>query len=397
MKISKCRVFLINKGQKVAFGTGWGKNLVIIKIYTDEGLTGLGEAFGTGKALTEEAAAAEFSRWLEGKDPTEVLRNWYAYYRGSRYPLGTATLSMLSAVEQALWDISGKAAGLPIYKMLGGPVRDRIRLYGSSYLIHKNNWDDENLENYAEGCREAVRRGFTGIKITPQPPGWNVKSSRQVLAESIERVRIAREALGPDNDVMIDYHGRSFSPAEAISFGKAVEEYNIFFLEEPALTENPASLAFIRQNVHIPIAGGERCVTRNLLKELLPSGAIDVFQPEPAANGGIMETIKWAAMAELYHIVLAPHHACGPVSFLATIHIDACVPNFLIQECHVDFESDFIREVFDHDMAMEDGYLKLPDRPGLGIEINEEAALKYSYKPYDRPVMIMKDGSIGLE
>jgi galactonate dehydratase len=397
MKIIDIKVFLINKGEKVSFGTGWGKNYIIVKVFTDEDLTGLGEAFGTGKALTEEAAVKEFTRWLIGKDPTEVLKNWYAYYRGSRYPLGTATLSALSAIEQALWDISGKVAGLPIYKMLGGAVRDRIRLYGSSYLVHTKNWDEDDPEYFAEGCREAVRRGFTGIKITPQAPGWNTKSPRENLAESVKRVSIAREAMGPDNDVMIDYHGRSFSPAEAIQFGKSVEEFNIFFLEEPALTENPASLAFIRDNVHIPIAGGERCVTRNLMKELLPSGAIDIFQPEPAANGGIMETIKWAAMAELYHIVLAPHHACGPVSFLANIHIDACVPNFLIQECHVDFESDFIRDVFDHDMVMKNGYLELPDRPGLGIEINEEAVLKYSYKPYDRPVVIMKDGSIGLE
>ena len=131
MKITHIRVFLINPGRRVSYGTGWGKNTVLVKVYTDEGIEGVGEAFGTGKAKTTEAALYEFERWLKGKDPTEVVRNWYAYYRGSRYPLGTSTMAALSAVEQALWDISGKACGLPVYKMLGGPTRDRIKVYAS--------------------------------------------------------------------------------------------------------------------------------------------------------------------------------------------------------------------------------------------------------------------------
>ena len=397
MKITGLKVFLVNPGLRVRYGTGWGKNLVIVKVYTDSGVDGVGEAFATGKAKTTEAALYEYERWLTGKDPTEIVRHWHAYYRGSRYPLGTATMGALSAVEHALWDIAGKACGLPVYRMLGGPFRNRIRLYASGYLCQRSHFFADGGDSLVEGAKAVVAAGYTAMKFTPQPDDYLGKSSGQILDASIERVRSVREAVGPDIDLCLDYHGRSFSPAESIQLARAIEPYRPLFLEEPALTESPESLVEVKMKTSIPIAGGERCISRDRLKEILEKRAVHILQPEPTCNGGILETIRWAAMAELYHITLAPHQACGPVSLLACAHIDACVPNFLIQECNVDFDSEFVRDLFIGRPRIEGGHLLLPDKPGLGIEFNEAAAAKYPFRPFDRPVIVQPDGGIGLE
>ncbi|MBI4625653.1 MAG: mandelate racemase/muconate lactonizing enzyme family protein [Verrucomicrobia bacterium] len=397
MKITGVKVFLVNPGERVSYGTGWSKNLVLVKVYTDAGIEGVGEAFATGKARTTEAAVYEYERWLMGKDPTEIVRHWYAYYRGARYPLGTATMAALSAVEQALWDIAGKACGLPVYKMLGGPFRRKIRLYASGYLAQRSHFFVDGGGTLVDGAKAVVAAGFTALKFTPQPDDYQRKSWTQILNDSIERVRSVREAVGADIDICLDYHGRSFSPAEAGQLAQAIEPYRPYFLEEPALTESPESLVEVKMKTNIPIAGGERCISRDRLKEILEKRAVHVLQPEPTCNGGILETLRWAAMAELYHITLAPHQACGPVSFMACVHIDACAPNFLIQECNVDFDSQFIKDLFPERPAIEQGYVLLPEKPGLGVTFNEEAAAKYPYRPFDRPVIVRPDGGIGLE
>ena len=388
MKITEVKVFHLYPGADES-GNPRGKywNFVFVKVYTDAGIDGVGEAFASGKAKTTEAAVREYERWLVGKDPTEVLRNWLAYYRGSRYPLGTATKAALSAVEIALWDISGKACGLPVYKMLGGPVRDRIRLYASM----PPGPDFSGLE-------EMVKKGFTAVKFGPQPDGYEAMTPRQVLAESIKRVKRAREVAGPDVDILLDYHGRSFSPTEAIKLAHALEDDPPLFIEEPAMTEAPDSLVEVKSKTTIPIAGGERCVHRETLREILEKRAVHILQPDPCANGGILETIKWAAMCELYHIVIAPHQSIGPISLTAAAHIDACVPNFLIQECNtVDLYAPWVKDVFPELPVIEDGHMMLPDKPGLGIEIDEDAIADYEWEPVDRPVMIEADGAIGLE
>ena len=388
MKITEVKVFHLYPGADES-GNRRGKywNFVFVKVYTDAGIDGVGEAFASGKAKTTEAAVLEYERWLVGKDPTEVLRNWLAYYRGSRYPLGTATKAALSAVEIALWDISGKACGLPVYKMLGGPVRDRIRLYASM----PPGPDFSGLE-------EMVKKGFTAVKFGPQPDGYEAMTPRQVLAESINRVKRAREVAGPDVDILLDYHGRSFSPTEAIKLAHALEDDPPLFIEEPAMTEAPDSLVEVKSKTTIPIAGGERCVHRETLREILEKRAVHILQPDPCANGGILETIKWAAMCELYHIVIAPHQSISPISLTAAAHIDACVPNFLIQECNtVDLYAPWVKDVFPELPVIEDGHMMLPDKPGLGIEIDEDAIADYEWEPVDRPVMIEADGAIGLE
>lgn len=388
MKITGVKPFFVNPGGRLPWGTGNQKNYVLVKVYTDAGIDGLGEAF---HSLDEpiEGALRKFERWLVGQDPTRITHNWGAIYRGLRYPPGTAELSALSAVEHALWDIAGKACGLPIYKMLGGPGRDRIRVYASASLLKE--------PDLAVEARKLAASGYTALKFTPQPLDYASKSPNVVFKEAVERVESVREAVGEEIDICLDYHGRSFSPIEAVRLARALEPHNIFFLEEPALTENPDSLLEAKAKTTIPIAAGERAVTRGTMRELIARQAVHIIQPEPAANGGILETIKVAAMAEMYHISVAPHQACGPVSLAVCAHIDASIPNFLIQELNVDLDARCFKDVLSRVPKVENGYLELSNEPGLGIELNEEAVKDYPFKPYDRPVIVNRDGSIGLE
>ena len=197
-------------------------------------------------------------------------------------------------------------------------------------------------------------------------------------------------------DICLDYHGVSLCPANAVEFARAIEPYRPLFLEEPALTENPDSLHEVKLKTSIPIAGGERCISRDRLREVLEKRALHILQPEPTCNGGVLETVKWAAMAELYHVLMAPHHAGSPVALLACCHIDVCVPNFLIQECNADLGNRMFQDIFAELPNVEHGHLVLGDRPGLGIELNEESITKYPFKPFDRRVIVEKDGGIGL-
>ncbi len=389
MKITQLKTFLLNSGQRMNSMTGYGPNWVFVKIYTDEGPTGLGEAFPTGKARTTEAALHEYERWLVGKDPTHILHHWQAYYVGSRYPLGAATMGALSAVEQALWDIAGKSCGLPVYKMLGGPTRERIRLYASGRYLN-------TTSSLVESARQAVDAGFTAIKFAPHPQGYASKTFETVLEESVERVRAVRNEVGLGVGIALDYHGRSLGPSQAVLLARAVEPFKPMFLEEPALTEYPESTAEVKAKTVIPIATGERCISRNRFRAILENRAAHILQPEPTVYGGILETVKLAATAEMFDVSVAPHQAGSPVSLLVCAHIDAAITNFLIQECNVLLDAPMAQELFTSLPLIKNGDLILPDTPGLGIDLNEEAAKAYPYKPFDRKVVPNRDGSIGL-
>ena len=404
--ITDLKLYLVNRGTTVDWGTGSGPNWAFIKVYTDGGITGVGEAF---HSLDEpiEGSLVKYKRWLIGKDATEVIRNWQAIYRGLRYPLGTAELAALSAVEHALWDITGKVAGLPVYKLLGGPVRDRIRLYANpnsfSHMVDGEKpqgtgffGDDAVL---AARAKATVDAGFTAIKFAPQPDDFAEKLPQVVLRESVERVKTVRKAIGDRADLALDYHGRSFSPADSIQLAAAIEECHPLFLEEPAISDSVDALVEIKSKTRIPIAAGERAVTRQLMHALIHKQAVHIIQPEPTANGGIWETIKLAGMAELVNIMVAPHFAAGAIALTVCGHIDAVLPNFIIQEYNDSVlpESQVTRDVIINLPVIEDGHLILSVRPGLGIDFDEEAAADYHHKPYDRPVLIAPDGSIALE
>jgi len=379
VKIVGLETFLVNP-------TGRGRNWIYVKIRTDEGIEGVGEAFNTGKDKATEAVIHDYGRWLVGKDPTKVVYHWQALYRSSRFPLGTVSMGALSAVEQALWDITGKRYDAPVYKLLGGPCRERVRAYTH---VH-----GDTPEELAKNASSIVRKGFTAIKFAPHPPNYLRKGVNAVIREAFERVKAVRDVVGEDVDICLDYHGVEFSPCNAVKMAKALEPLKPFFLEEPVLHENVEALLEVKSKTTIPIATGERLFTRYGFRELIEKRAADIVQPDPIVCGGILETLRIASEAETRYMTLAPHNPFSPVATAVCVHVDACAPNFLIQEYIPD--EGVRRKIVKKPIRFEDGYLLLPEEPGLGIELDEKILSEYPFRPWDREVAIKEDGSIGL-
>jgi len=296
-------------------------------------------------------------------------------------------MGALSAVEHALWDITGKKYGVPVYKLLGGPCRDRIRAYTH---VHGSTPDE-----LAKNASEIVRKGYTAIKFAPHPPDYRVKGVNKIIKEAFERVKAVRDVVGEDIDICLDYHGTEFSPCNAVKMAKALEPLKPFFLEEPILHENIDALAEVKAKTTIPIATGERLLTRYGFRELIEKRAADIVQPDPIVCGGILETLRISSEAETRYITVAPHNPFSPVATAVCVHIDACAPNFLIQEYIPDDEG-VRREIVKEPIKFDKGYLLLPKKTGLGIELDEDALTKYPFNPWDREVSIREDGSIGL-
>ncbi len=370
---------------------GRRRNWIYVKVFTDDGIEGIGEAFNTGLDEATESVINSYGRYLIDKDPTRIIHHWEAIYRSSRFPLGTVMLGALSALEIALWDITGKRYGVPIHKLFGGPSRDKIRVY-TSLFFHGEVGSPEQL---AKTAKKVVDKGYSAIKISPQPPGYTEKKTDTIIREAFDRVKAVRDAVGDDVDICLDYSGTEFSPINAIKMAVTLEPLKPFFFEEAIPHENVPAMAEVKAKTRIPIATGERLLTKYNFRELIERRAVDIIQPDPIVCGGILETLKIAAMAEPYYITVAPHNPFSPVCTAVCAQVDACIPNFLIQEYKPDDKPPRSDAVI-KPLKLEGGYLKLPADPGLGVELNEEALSKYPYQRYDRPVLFREDGSIGL-
>jgi galactonate dehydratase len=333
---------------------------LFLKVHTDEGLVGLGEPIVEGRARTVAQAVAELEPYLVGKDPTRVMHHWQAMYRHAFYRGGPILTSAISGVEQALWDLTGKAAGLPIYKLLGGPLRDRIKVYAHCH--------GETDEQAAQRARELVAQGFIALKTGVaggrlpriiETPGF--------VERAVKRFAAIREAVGKEIDLAIDFHGAT-SPQTAALLIKALEPYQPLFVEEPVQCQNVDVLADLARKTHIPIATGERIYTKWGFREILEQGAASVLQPDLSHAGGIFEARIIAGMAEAYYAAIAPHCPLGPIALAASIQLDAAIPNFLAQE-QVSLGAGYLKTPF----VLTNGYLELPTGPGLGIELDEAA------------------------
>lgn len=344
---------------------------VFVQITTDDGTTGWGEATLEANGRVTETAVLEFKPYLLGLDPTRVETIWQSLYKtfwGRRG--GAVFMTALSGIEQALWDITGKAYGQPVYKLLGGPTREKVRAY-----THAMGRTPGEL---AESAVQLKKEGWTALKFLSHPDGkhdWDEDVDE--IAQVTARVRSVREAVGEKVDLMVDCHGR-YSPAFAVKLGRALEPFDLFFLEEPVPPENVASIAQVASKVDIPIAAGERRYTRYDFTEVCEKRALAVIQPDPSHAGGISEVRKIAAMAEAYDIRLAPHNV-GIVTTLAAVHIDASVGNFLIQEYR---KWGLPHEALVPNLKIEGGFFALPSGPGLGAELDEEKLRDYSYEQY---------------
>lgn len=372
---------------KAMFAAAGSRNFCFVKVETDQGIHGIGEAYSCGPDVAVKAVIDDFKGWLVGQDPRNIEFLYTMMYNFTRFPGGLVVNAAISGIEHALWDISGKAAGLPVYMLLGGKCRDKIRVYQSA-------GGNDPME-VADAAKRLVQKyGYTAIKMRPQPSQDNARPYNAVTRLAAERVRAVRDALGPDVDIGCDVHARFFEVSRAIRMAKAIEPYNPMWLEEPIRCENESAMAKLADHVGIPLASGECNYGRHEFRKLLALQALDIIQPDICLTGGILEMKKIAAMAEAHYVMVAPHNPMGPVATAVNVHFAASTQNFFILEYHPDDESprkDFLKEP----LMVKDGYIPLPTKPGLGIELNEEAVLRSPVRSWHRGFEYRGDGSVG--
>jgi galactonate dehydratase len=346
-----------------------GREYVFVKVMTDEGIHGWGEGTLEMKQGTVVAAVRDLQGFVIGEDPTRIDYLWQRMYRHGFWRGGVAILSAISAIEQALWDITGKAYGQPVYKLLGGAVRDYIPCY-----THCGD---------PERALQLMEDGWRAFKFGPRGRrgGSNVVDERELVRETAKAYERMRQACGDDVELMCDVHGR-LRPAAAIRLGKALEPYDLLFLEEPVPPDNIQSLRLVREaGLSMDLATGERAFTKWGFRELIEQQLVDVIQPDLCHDGGIKETLKIGAMAETYHILVAPHNPNGPVGTAASVHVAAVMPNFRILEYALSPTRDACQAASEAEcFKARNGRIELPRRPGLGIELDEEYLEAHPYQ-----------------
>lgn len=371
LRITDLKTYVVNVGSV---------NWAFCKVFTNQGLTGLGEGSITSKEATLAQAILEHSRYLIGKDPTDIELHWQAMFRYPRWRGGPILNSAISAIEIALWDILGKALNQPVYKLLGGKARQRIRLYkdvGSS--------PEAFLEAKSEGYT-AAKSGFIRIDKELVQPSYAVR-------EGARRLEAVRKAVGDDFDICIDAHGQ-LTTTMAVDFCTRIEDLRPYFVEEATQLEDLGELAHLRSKTKVPLATGERSFTKYGFAEFCSRHLVDIVQPDVCHAGGILEMKKIGILAETYRIEMAPHNPQSEVSTLASLHVDATTPASTIQEYNPNRQQ-WVTDMFmGGAVRVSQGFAELPDRPGLGVDLDEKVAAAHPYKPVSRPQNRFADGAV---
>ena len=365
MKITGVETFLCD-----AYRTNW----VFVKVTTDQGLHGWGEATLESRELTVAQAVQELEPGLLGQDPMDIEKFWYRGYRDAYWRGGPVLMSALSGVDMALWDITGKALGVPVHRLLGGKVRDAAPCYLNGWFTPA-----KVPEEFAEKAKTLAGSGFHGLKWDPFGRAWLSLSPSQ-LDRAVSCVEQVREAVGSAMPLMIEGHGR-FDIPTALRIGKRLDEFGVFWFEEPIPPDNLPGLADLRSRMGVSLAAGERLYNRYDFRDFFRLGCGDYVQPDVCHAGGISELRKIANMAEAFHIPFCPHNPNGPVANAATLQVVAAAPNFYLLETMLN-DVPHRGEVCDEELVIRDGEMLIPDRPGLGIEVNQEALAKYPYQPH---------------
>lgn len=374
MRIVAQRVFVANVSRT---------NFVFVKLYTDAGVEGVGEATLEWRTLAVVAALEELERALVGRDPFEVDAIVERLHRDSYWRTGAVFRTALGAVEAALLDIKGKALGVPVYELLGGRFRDRVRCYANHWFFGAR-----TPEDYARKARAAVAMGYRALKWDPFDVADREMDRRQ-RRETIAIVEAVRAEVGPDVDLMLDVHGRLDVPT-AIAMCRALAPFDLAWIEEPIPPESVDALAQVRAASPVPIAAGERWYEPGRFLEALAKGAVDILQPDVSHAGGLGETKRIAHLAHLHHIPVAPHNPVGPVMNAMTLHAAVAIPNFSVFET-VSVDVPWRKELVRETLRFEDGAILAPTAPGLGVELVEEACARFPYVPTDLPLY---DGTI---
>ena len=366
MKVTAIQTFICD-----AYRTNW----VFIKVHTDAGLYGVGEATLETRERAVEAAIQELERYLVDRNPHDIEAFWHDAYRDAYWRGGPVLMSALAGVEMALWDIKGKALGVPVYQLLGGKVRDRVPCYANGWFVGARTPDE-----FAAKAVEAVEAGFKGLKWDPFGASYR-ELDRETLNAALDTVSAVHDAVGDRVDLLIEGHGRFDVPA-AIRVGRALEAFDVLWFEEPTPPGNLEGLAEIRRRVRVPIAAGERLYSRWDFRECFRQECVDYAQPDVSHAGGLMEVRKIAAMAECFQVPVCPHNPSGPVANAATLQIAACTPNFYLLETMFS-DVQHRGEVCAEQVRMDKGTMAIGDAPGLGVDLNEEAIARYPYRVHN--------------
>ncbi len=365
----------------------WG----FVEILTDEGFTGWGEAVLEGHAAAVLACVQEMKDYLIGQDPSRIEDIWSTIYRAGFYRGGGVLMSAISGIDQALWDIKGKVFGAPVYQLMGGACRDKVKVY--SWI------GGDRPADVGAAAKEKMDEGFTAIKMNATEELQMIDSYDKIDAV-LERVAAIRESCGKYFGIAIDFHGRVHKPMAKV-LAKKLEQFDPMFIEEPVLCENMEVFKEIAAACNIPIATGERLFTKYDFKRLLECGGVDIIQPDLSHAGGITEVKKIAGMAEAYDVALAPHCPLGPIALAACLNIDATSYNAVIQEQSIGIHYNVGKSVLDYvknqeDFAFVDGYAFLPKKPGLGVDVNIDLVIEENKNPHNwkNPVWRHEDGSV---
>jgi len=384
MKITKITTTVVNAKMR---------NWVVVRVYTDvAGLIGIGEATLEFQARAVVGAVEDLAPLLVGRDPREIERNWQILYRHPFFKGGAVTMSAISGIDQALWDISAKDLNVPLWRILGGLARDRVRMYdhlggGNSDAVYNS----DTVNSFEEKMKQSIKDGFTAVKILAVPQSAPLGDAVK-LRHAGELMATARKAAGPDVDIMIDFHGRT-TAAMAIQFAEVLAPYKPLFLEEIVPPDQHEALKRARAKITVPLATGERLLHRTEFLPLLEDGLIDVAQPDVCHAGGITELRKIAALCDTYGVTMAPHNPLGPIATMVNVHLGLTTPNFLIQEV-MRSDVSWRSEVFSGVPEIKDGHIYPPTAPGIGVEMDENEAAKHPFVSGNPVQWFHNDGSV---
>jgi galactonate dehydratase len=341
-----------------------GTNWMFVKITTEDGQYGIGEASTQYKDAGVAAEIMDFRKYLIGKDPFQIEYHWTSMYRRVTWSGGAVTMSAISGIDLALWDLKAKALDVPVYELLGGKSRDRVRTYA-------NGWFEglETPEEHAKTASEYAAAGWTAMKFYPFKGPQVITPDR--IQHGVDLVRAVREAVGPSVEIAVDIRAR-LDMRSARQVAQRLEEFNIAWLEEPVLWDNVDALAQFAKEARVPISSGEQLYNRWDFHPLIESNAIDIIQPDICHAGGLSELRKIAAHAETHYVSVAPHNSNGPISTVASLHLDMVIPNVLVQEIFVSFMPAY-DAVLTNPIVVEDGYTTVPEGPGWGTDVDLDA------------------------
>ena len=355
---------------------------LLVRVYTDEGLTGNGEAGLWAHHKTVHQALQEISGYYVGKDPLRMEHHYQVVSRNTHF-MGAVLSAAISAIDMALWDLLGKSAGLPVYQLLGGKCRDKVKVF--------TNVTGETLEALAESAANGVAEGFTTLRMTPFFSGFEEQTATAVVSNAVRMVQTVREAIGDEIDLGLEIH-RNLNPDTAIMLAKELEPFKILYYEDPLAPESIEALEYIARHVDLPLATGERFYNIFQFKDLIDRKLVSLIRPDLSLAGGFTQVKKVAAIAEPAFIGIFPHLMGSPVNNAAFAHLGMAIPNYAHTECNP--HNSLLSEIVDEPFKVENGYRLVPERPGIGVEINEDVLERLPYDPVGIPGSFQADGAV---